>query len=131
MGTHESNGHGHGHAHDTTEGNRQYYSRGWYIPLAGLVVTALGFIILAGWIISFTGTDRWGKWATEEHGHGHGGHIEKQAPADAGPHPGKAPEPGGKLEVSDSMDKGIHNGGNQPAADSAHGHGYGHEGHGH
>ncbi|MBI3511588.1 MAG: hypothetical protein HY064_13080 [Bacteroidetes bacterium] len=61
MGNHESNGHAENNDHDMTEGKAQYYPKGWWIPLAGLVTVALGFTLLAGFIFSHSGTDKWGK----------------------------------------------------------------------
>ena len=68
MAHHDSNGHGSSHDHDNTEGSRQYYSKGWYLPLIGLVVIALGFSLLGGFVLGHSGTDKWGKKAecTEE-----------------------------------------------------------------
>lgn len=68
MAHHDSNGHGSSHDHDDTEGSRQYYSKGWYLPLIGLVVIALGFSLLGGFVLGHSGTDKWGKKAecTEE-----------------------------------------------------------------
>ncbi|HTL81456.1 MAG TPA: hypothetical protein VL651_07115 [Bacteroidia bacterium] len=61
MANHESNGHSEDHDHDNTEGNHQYYPKGWYLPLVGLVVIALGFTALGSFAFSISGTDRWGK----------------------------------------------------------------------
>lgn len=61
MANHNSNGHAHGHDDAHTEGNRQYYPKSWWMPLAGLVVLAFGFCLLAGWILGMSGTDKWGK----------------------------------------------------------------------
>lgn len=58
--SHENNGHGQSHDHDETEGSRQYYPKGWFIPLAGLAVVALGLILIAGWAVGHSGTDKWG-----------------------------------------------------------------------
>ena len=49
------------HGHDTTEGNRQYYPQGWYMPLVGLFVVALIFAIGAGALLGISGSDKWGK----------------------------------------------------------------------
>lgn len=63
----------HDHDHDHTEGNRQYYPAGWWIPLVALVIIAIGFAGLGGFLFSLAGTDRWGKHETETHGtHDHG-----------------------------------------------------------
>jgi hypothetical protein len=59
MGNHEN--HDHGNDHDLTEGNRQYYSKGWYLPLLGLAAIALGFALLGGFVLNHSGTDKWGK----------------------------------------------------------------------
>lgn len=62
------------HSHDT-EGNRQYYPKGWHIPLIGLVVVGLGVSIGAGLLLGISGTDKWGK--TEEVADHHDGtHME-------------------------------------------------------
>lgn len=57
MGNHEND------SHDNTEGNRQYYPKGWYLPLIGLAAIALGFALLGGTILGISGTDKWGKKA--------------------------------------------------------------------
>lgn len=49
------------HGHDMTEGNRQYYPQGWYMPLVGLFVVALIFAIGAGALLGISGSDKWGK----------------------------------------------------------------------
>ena len=61
MEQHESNGHGNSHDDHATEGNRQYYPKGWWVPLIGLVTVALGFTLLGGFIFGISGTDKWGK----------------------------------------------------------------------
>jgi hypothetical protein len=61
MSNHENNGHGNSHDDHETEGNRQYYPKGWWIPIGGLLVIALGFAALGTFIFSHSGTDRWGK----------------------------------------------------------------------
>lgn len=62
------------HGHDT-EGKRQYYPKGWHIPLIGLIVVALGVSIGAGLLLGISGTDKWGK--TEEVADHHDGtHME-------------------------------------------------------
>ena len=59
---HSENSHNHDdHGHDMTEGKRQYYPKGWYIPLAGLVLVALIFSLGAGSLLGVSGTDKWGK----------------------------------------------------------------------
>jgi outer membrane protein OmpA-like peptidoglycan-associated protein len=60
------------HDHDHTEGNRQYYPAGWWIPLVALVVIAIGFAGLGGFLFSLAGSDRWGKHDTEAHAAVHG-----------------------------------------------------------
>ena len=60
----------HSHDHDHTEGKRQSYPQGWWIPLAGLVVVAIIFAFGIGSLLNIAGTDKWGKTA-EDHGHGH------------------------------------------------------------
>lgn len=57
MSNHEHNDHGHSSDHDHTEGKRQYYPKGWYLPLFGLLVIALGFGLLGGFILENAGTD--------------------------------------------------------------------------
>jgi hypothetical protein len=52
------------HGHDTTEGNRQYYPQGWYMPLLGLFAVALIFAIGAGALLGISGSDKWGKHET-------------------------------------------------------------------
>ena len=73
MENHGNNGHGNSHDDAHTEGNRQYYPKGWWVPLAGLVTVALGFSLLGSFIFSVSGTDRWGKTETvvtsEDHVH--------------------------------------------------------------
>ncbi|HLG04280.1 MAG TPA: hypothetical protein VI731_11850 [Bacteroidia bacterium] len=91
MSTPTGNGHGQGTSHDNTEGDRQYYPSGWYIPLAGLVATVFGLICLAAYFMEFSGTDRWGKSKSAGHGHAQEQHIEshdKQPAQDHG-HEGK------------------------------------------
>jgi hypothetical protein len=61
MEHHENNGHGESHDDHETEGNRQYYPKGWWVPLIGLLVVALGFTVIGTFIFSASGTDRWGK----------------------------------------------------------------------
>lgn len=71
------NSHDGQHGHDDTEGNRQYYPKGWYIPLIGLVVVAFFISLGAGALLGISGTDKWGK--TEEHAdgdHHDGTHME-------------------------------------------------------
>jgi hypothetical protein len=89
MSHHEENGHGQSHDHDTTEGNRQYYPQGWWIPLAGLTVVALGLIYLGGFSVGLSGTDKWGKSTGEEIHGSHGGdhHTNMSAPAQHGAEP--------------------------------------------
>jgi hypothetical protein len=58
---HQEDNHGHDHGHDNTEGNRQYYPKGWWIPLVGLAIIALGFGLAGGMIMDHVGTDKWGK----------------------------------------------------------------------
>src|ERR1041384_7189499 len=61
MENHENNGHGESHDDHATEGNRQYYPKGWWVPLIGLVIVALGFTVIGTFVFSASGTDRWGK----------------------------------------------------------------------
>lgn len=49
------------HGHDMTEGNRQYYPKGWYVPLVGLFVVAFFISLGAGALLGISGTDKWGK----------------------------------------------------------------------
>jgi hypothetical protein len=49
------------HGHDNTEGNRQYYPQGWYLPLVGLFVVAFFFSLGAGALLGISGTDKWGQ----------------------------------------------------------------------
>lgn len=49
------------HGHDDTEGKRQYYPKGWYLPLVGLFVVAFVFAIGLGSLLAISGTDKWGK----------------------------------------------------------------------
>jgi hypothetical protein len=60
MAHHEDN-HGHDHGHDNTEGSRQYYPKGWWVPLAGLALIALCISLTAGFALNHSGTDKWGK----------------------------------------------------------------------
>lgn len=78
MANHDAHHDGHDHDHDHTEGNRQYYPKGWWIPLVALVVFAIGFAGLGGWLFSLSGTDRWGKHSADDE-HGHGGHKTEMA----------------------------------------------------
>jgi hypothetical protein len=48
------------HGHDDTEGNRQYYPQGWYIPLLGLFIVAFFFAFGGGALLGISGTDKWG-----------------------------------------------------------------------
>lgn len=48
------------HGHDNTEGNRQYYPQGWYLPLVGLFVVAFFFALGGGSLLGMSGTDKWG-----------------------------------------------------------------------
>lgn len=66
MDNHEHNDHGHSSEHDNTEGSRQYYPKGWWMPLAGLVTIALGFALLGGTVLGISGTDKWGQSAQHE-----------------------------------------------------------------
>lgn len=68
MSNHQDS-HSNDHGHDNTEGNRQYYPQGWYLPLVGLFVLALAFGFGAGSLLDISGTDKWGKSAEEGHGH--------------------------------------------------------------
>ncbi len=61
MEHHENNGHGNSHDDSQTEGNRQYYPKGWWVPLVGLVTIALGFTLIGGFVLRASGTDKWGK----------------------------------------------------------------------
>ncbi|MDQ3110429.1 MAG: hypothetical protein M3R17_11095 [Bacteroidota bacterium] len=61
MENHDHNGHGEGHDDHATEGNRQYYPKGWWMPLVGLLVVALGFTTIGYFAFSVSGTDKWGK----------------------------------------------------------------------
>lgn len=81
MANHDAHHDGHGHDHDHTEGNRQYYPKGWWIPLVALVIFAIGFAGLGGWLFSLSGTDRWGKHSESDE-HGHGTHVQMAAHAD-------------------------------------------------
>jgi hypothetical protein len=55
-----SNGQGNSHDDSHTEGNKQYYPKGWWIPLVGLVTIALGFTLIGGFVLRASGTDKWG-----------------------------------------------------------------------
>ncbi|GAB4143958.1 MAG: hypothetical protein Fur0041_19000 [Bacteroidia bacterium] len=82
MAHHENHDHGHDHDHDHTEGNRQYYPQGWWIPVVGLVVIGLGFGLLGYNLFNIAGTDKWGKGheTAEMHGgHGHEAEGHKDA----------------------------------------------------
>ncbi|CAN5381652.1 hypothetical protein BH09BAC5_BH09BAC5_19950 [soil metagenome] len=57
MENHENSG----HDDHNTEGNRQSYPKGWWMPLIGLLIVALGFSAIGTVIFSVSGTDRWGK----------------------------------------------------------------------
>lgn len=48
------------HGHDNTEGNRQYYPQGWYLPLVGLFLVAFFFVFGGGSLLGISGTDKWG-----------------------------------------------------------------------
>lgn len=76
MENHDHNGHGESHDDHATEGNRQYYPKGWALPLFGLVVIALGFAVIGYFCFNVAGTDKWGKTEQCEAGHGEG-HGEK------------------------------------------------------
>ncbi|CAN5784208.1 hypothetical protein BH11BAC7_BH11BAC7_17600 [soil metagenome] len=85
MENHDHNGHGESHDDHATEGNRQYYPKGWWMPLAGLVTVALGFCIIGYFAFNVSGTDKWGQREetgihdalygddAEGHTHNHGG----------------------------------------------------------
>ncbi len=49
------------HGHDNTEGSRQYYPKGWFLPLVGLFIVAFGFCYGAGSLLGISGTDKWGQ----------------------------------------------------------------------
>ena len=75
MENHDHNEHGDSH----TEGNRQSYPKGWWVPLAGLVVVALGFTVIGYFAFNISGTDKWGKSEQCETHDGHGdAHGEKK-----------------------------------------------------
>lgn len=92
---HHEDAHGDDHGHDNTEGNRQYYPQGWYLPLIGLTVIAIAFALGAGSLLGISGTDKWGKGG-DDHGHGHdthqtegtheGGDADHHDAAPAAPH---------------------------------------------
>ncbi|MGL4596805.1 MAG: OmpA family protein [Bacteroidia bacterium] len=110
---HSAENHDH-HDHDHTEGNRQYYPKGWWVPLIGLAVVLFGFAFLVGWFINMTGTDKWGKkdecCGTEQHGEGHGsGHGHD--------HEGKGHDAHGKTANTHDHDSLAHN---EEHADSTH-----------
>lgn len=65
---HHEDAHANDHGHDNTEGNRQYYPQGWYLPLIGLTVIAIVFALGAGSLLGISGTDKWGKGG-DDHGH--------------------------------------------------------------
>lgn len=90
MANHDAHHDGHDHDHDHTEGNRQYYPKGWWIPLVALVIFAIGFAGLGGWLFSLSGTDRWGKHTEDEHGQG--GHKTEMAAAHGDEHHGDKKE---------------------------------------
>ncbi len=64
----ENHGHETGHDDHATEGNRQYYPQGWWMPLAGLITVALGFAIIGYFCLDISGTDKWGA-REETHAH--------------------------------------------------------------
>lgn len=73
MENQDHNGHGESHDDHATEGNRQYYPQGWWMPLAGLVTVALGFCIIGYFAFNISGTDKWGQHdQTEMHDAHHG-----------------------------------------------------------
>lgn len=73
MENHDHNGHGESHDDNATEGNRQYYPKGWWMPLAGLVIVALGFTVIGYFAFNISGTDKWGqREETEIHDAVHG-----------------------------------------------------------
>ena len=73
----------HDHGHDMTEGNRQYYPKGWYLPLVGLFVVAFFFAYGGGALLGISGTDKWGvvEYCHDANCSGHCGmerHIQMQ-----------------------------------------------------
>lgn len=127
------------HGHDNTEGNRQYYPQGWFIPLIGLVAVALVFSLGAGALLGISGTDKWGKTeqCSDEHckgdcGHhgdeGHGHDAETHGHGDAehhgDPKPGHEDAHSGQSNIvpTDSMDVKV--AGDSAAHSEADGHGH-------
>lgn len=78
------------HGHDMTEGNRQYYPKGWFIPLVGLFVVAFFISLGAGALLGISGTDKWGKTeqCTDEHCDGHCGNEHGGMHTDGDHHDG-------------------------------------------
>src|SRR4051812_32301384 len=68
MDNHATNGQGNSHDDSHTEGNKQYYPKGWWVPLVGLVTLALAFTLLGGFVFSVSGTDKWGKTEQSDNG---------------------------------------------------------------
>ncbi len=57
----ENNENGNLHDEHNLDGDRQSYPKGWWMPLVGLLVIALGFTAIGTFAFSVSGTDRWGK----------------------------------------------------------------------
>jgi cytoskeletal protein RodZ len=122
----------HDHGHDMTEGKRQYYPSGWYLPLVALVAIGIVFAFGAGSLLGISGTDKWGKNNTHETAEGHGhddvhhdgdNHATEAPDASAADNhhntdstPAAAADPADSTAKADSV---------APKADA------GHEGHGH
>jgi hypothetical protein len=88
MENHDHNGHGESHDDHATEGNRQYYPKGWWMPLVGLLVVALGFTVIGYFVLGVSGTDKWGQRqeiVEGEHGTSHSdGNPKHDAPHEKG-----------------------------------------------
>ncbi len=135
MENHDHNGHGTGHDDHATEGNRQYYPQGWWMPLAGLVTVALGFCIIGYFAFNISGTDKWGQreetavhdpihGEAQEPGHTHGPGVKEH-------HNGQEAEghdtPSGNQtipgdSVSTDQPKGTQNHGEQHGHEDEHKH---------
>ncbi len=83
----------HDHGHDMTEGKRQYYPSGWYLPLVALVAIGIVFAFGAGSLLGISGTDKWGKCNDAHcvaegncsgHDDAHGGHGDADHHATGG-----------------------------------------------
>lgn len=49
------------HEEHNADGDRQVYPKGWWMPLIGILIIALGFTSIGAFAFSASGTERWGK----------------------------------------------------------------------